>query len=61
MHGWSGLESVKGISVAVVTPDGWWAGVFGNDGAGGTACSRSHDGHWFGHQTVTAARVPFLA
>ena len=61
MRGWAGLDFVKGVAAAVVTPDGNWAGASGHDGAGvplvpdAMACIGSVT------KTVTAAEVLSLA
>ena len=61
MDGWSELDSVKGVSAAVVTPDGSWAGVFGADGAGVPLVPDAMAGIGSVTKTVTAAEVLSLA
>ena len=61
MDGWSGLDSVKGVSAAVVTPHGSWAGVFGADGAGVPLVPDAMAGVGSVTKTVTAAEVLSLA
>ena len=61
MNGWSGLDYVKGVSVAVVTPYGSWAGALGNDGAGVPLVSEAMTGIGSVTKTVTAAEVLSLA
>lgn len=61
MRGWAGLDFVKGVSVAVVAPDGSWAGVSGNDGAGVPLVPDAMTDIGSVSKTVTAAEVLSLA